>query len=113
MTTTIVKERDRASRDRLIEEIADEIGLTRYNMSFKYEARAVLALIEREYVIVPREGAEELMAVAMKERVKRPLANITSLEPVLTGSLGDAWPHIARAAIAALIEHYGRTHGAP
>lgn len=42
------------------------------------------------------------VATAMKKRVKLPLGNITSLEPVLVGSLGDAWPHIALAAIEAM-----------
>jgi hypothetical protein len=44
------------------------------------------------------------MAAAMQEFVKRPLGNIESLESVLVGWLGDAWPYIARAAIEAMRE---------
>lgn len=44
------------------------------------------------------------VAESMREFVKQPLANIKSLEPVLVGSLGDAWVPIARAAIRAISE---------
>jgi hypothetical protein len=44
----------------------------------------------------------EAVARAMKAFVRQPLGNLRSLEPVLTGSLGDAWNCIARAAISAL-----------
>ncbi len=44
----------------------------------------------------------ERVARAMKERASQPLANIPSLEPVLTGSLGDAWKVLAIAAIEAM-----------
>lgn len=42
------------------------------------------------------------MALAMKKRAAEPLANIPSLEPVLVGSLGDAWPYLARDALSAI-----------
>jgi hypothetical protein len=46
-------------------------------------------------------GEVEAVARAMKSFAAQPLGNLESLEPVLVGSLGDAWPHLARAAIAA------------
>jgi hypothetical protein len=46
----------------------------------------------------------ERVAAAMRERSKQPLGNIESLEPVLVGSLGDAWFYLARAAIEAIRE---------
>ena len=46
----------------------------------------------------------ERVARAMKERATQPLANIPTLEPVLVGSLGDAWLYLAKAAIAAMRE---------
>jgi len=47
---------------------------------------------------------EKRVALAMKEFASQPLANLDSLEPVLVGSLGDAWVHLARAAIGAMRE---------
>lgn len=44
------------------------------------------------------------VARAMKARASQPVANLKSLEPVLVGSLGDAWPYLARAAISAHLE---------
>lgn len=44
------------------------------------------------------------LAKAMQQRAREPLGNIESLEPVLVGSLGDAWSCLARAAIAAMRE---------
>ena len=44
----------------------------------------------------------ERVARAMQQRAKQPVGNIESLEPVLVGSLGDAWPYLARAAIHAV-----------
>lgn len=46
----------------------------------------------------------ERVARAMKKRASQPLANIPSLEPVLVGSLSDAWDCLAEAAIAAMRE---------
>ena len=46
----------------------------------------------------------ERVAAAMKKRAAEPLYNISTLEPVLVGSLGDAWKHLARAAIVAMRE---------
>lgn len=46
---------------------------------------------------------EEEVARAMKERAAQPLHNIPSLERISVGSLGDAWPYLARAAITAHI----------
>lgn len=46
----------------------------------------------------------ERVARAMQRRAKEPLGNLKSLEPVQVGSLGDAWPHLARAAIEAICE---------
>lgn len=46
----------------------------------------------------------EKMARAMQKRAKQPLGNIKSLEPVLVGSLGDAWEVLADAALDALME---------
>jgi hypothetical protein len=46
----------------------------------------------------------ERVAAAMKAMCAQPLCNLSSLEPVLVGGLGDAWPYIARAAIAAMRE---------
>lgn len=46
----------------------------------------------------------KIMTQAMKKRAAQPLANIESLEPVLVGSLGDAWPYLVRAALTALEE---------
>lgn len=41
------------------------------------------------------------VARAMKQFAAQPLGNLESLEPVMVGSLGDAWKYLARAAIAA------------
>lgn len=46
----------------------------------------------------------ERMVRAMQQRAKEPLGNIETLEPVSVGSLGDAWPYLARAAIEAIRE---------
>ena len=46
----------------------------------------------------------EIMAKAMKKRATEPLYNIKSLEPVLVGSLGDAWPYLIEAGLTALSE---------
>lgn len=46
----------------------------------------------------------ERVARAMKLRASQPVENLKSLEPVLVGSLGDAWPYLARAAIEAMRE---------
>ena len=48
------------------------------------------------------------VALAMQEFASQPLANLDSLEPVLVGSLGDAWVHLARAAIGAMREPTSR-----
>lgn len=42
------------------------------------------------------------VAAAMKKVASKPLGNLSSLEPALVGSLGDAWPYLARAAIKAM-----------
>lgn len=47
------------------------------------------------------ERIVKLVALAMEERAAQPLYNIPTLTRVPVGSLGDAWKHIARAAIAA------------
>lgn len=44
----------------------------------------------------------ERVAMAMKERASQPLGNLSSLETVRVGSLGDAWKYLAIAAIEAL-----------
>lgn len=44
----------------------------------------------------------ERVAKAMQQRAKEPVGNIESLERVLVGSLGDAWPYLARAALEAM-----------
>lgn len=44
------------------------------------------------------------VANAMRAMAARPLKNLSSLDPVLVGSLGDAWEDIAYAAIAAMRE---------
>jgi len=53
------------------------------------------------------ESMVERVARAMRQRAKEPLANLNSLELVLVGSLGDAWPYLARAAIYVLREPTG------
>jgi len=42
------------------------------------------------------------LARAMQERAKEPLMNLPSLERVLVGSLGDAWPYLADAVLSAI-----------
>jgi hypothetical protein len=52
----------------------------------------------------------ERVARAMRKRAALPVANLESLEPVLVGSLGDAWFYLARAAIEAMgVEHPNST----
>ena len=46
----------------------------------------------------------ERVAKAMQQRAKQPMFNIDSLEPVLVGSLGDAWLYLAGAAIREMRE---------
>jgi hypothetical protein len=46
-------------------------------------------------------GAVARVARAMEVRAAQPAANLKSLEPVLVGGLGDAWPYLAHAAIEA------------
>lgn len=48
------------------------------------------------------EELVRMCAAAMKKRAAEPLHNIPSLEPVLVGSLGDAWPYLARACLSAI-----------
>lgn len=42
---------------------------------------------------------EGIMIAAMKKRAAQPVANLRTLENVLTGSLGDTWIYLVRAAI--------------
>ena len=50
------------------------------------------------------ESVVKIVAQAMELRAAQPVGNISSLEPVMVGSLGVGWEYLARAAIVALRE---------
>lgn len=92
-----------------LQQIADVLGVVLWVDFISYAEFRGRIEAENAWIPVPSEGKDmtvdelvEAMARAMKKRAAEPVANIPSLEPILVGSLGDAWPYLMRAALAAV-----------